>query len=179
MFFPLLSSFILSESRPTPHSMTSVGATQGTSETAASFSSGGFSNYFSQPSYQSSAVSTYLSALGSTYSGRYNASGRGFPDVAAQGVAYKVVIGGKAALLDGTSASTPVFASVVALLNDRLVAKGKSPLGFLNPFLYTMGRVALDDVSVGNNPGCGTDGFPATPGWDPVRASAVDTQPFC
>ena len=90
---------------------------------------------------------------------------------------YQVNIGGQISPVSGTSASAPLFASIVALLNDRLIAQGQSTLGFLNPFLYTMGRVALDDVSVGNNPGCGTDGFPATPGWDPVRASALGTQP--
>ena len=84
--------------------MTSVGATTGITETAASFSSGGFSNIFSTPAYQAPAVYGYLSTLGSTYQGRFNPNGRAYPDVAAQGVAYKVVIGGRAALLDGTSA---------------------------------------------------------------------------
>lgn len=66
--------------------LTSVGATTGTGpETAADFSSGGFSNLFSQPSYQSTAVSNYLSFLGSTDSGLFNISGRAFPDVSAQG----------------------------------------------------------------------------------------------
>ena len=148
--------------------MTSVGATQGTSETAASFSSGGFSNYFSQPSYQSSAVSTYLSALGSTYSGRYNASGRGFPDVAAQGVDFEVVVDGRTEAVSGTSCASPTFASVVALLNDRLLAAGKSPLGFLNPFLYSTGSAALNDVTSGSNSGCFSSGFSAKAGWDPV-----------
>ena len=66
--------------------LTSVGATTGTGpETAASFSAGGFSNLFSQPSYQSSAVSAYLQTLGSTDSGLFNSSGRAYPDVSAQG----------------------------------------------------------------------------------------------
>ena len=150
--------------------MTSVGATQGISpETAADFSSGGFSNYFARPSYQSSAVPTYLTALGSTYSGRYNASGRGFPDVAAQGVDYEVVVEGRAEGVSGTSCASPAFASVVSLLNDRLAAAGKSALGFLNPLLYSdAGRAALNDVTSGSNPGCFSNGFPAKAGWDPV-----------
>lgn len=49
--------------------LTAVGATQGVPETAASFSSGGFSNIFAQPSFQSDAVATYLTALGKTNSG--------------------------------------------------------------------------------------------------------------
>ena len=65
---------------------TAVGATTGTGpETAASLSAGGFSNFFSQPAYQSSAVSAYLQRLGSTNSGLFNSSGRAYPDVSAQG----------------------------------------------------------------------------------------------
>lgn len=41
--------------------------------------------YFARPSYQNSAVSTYLEALGDTNSGLFNASGRGYPDIAAIG----------------------------------------------------------------------------------------------
>ena len=37
-----------------------------------------------------------------------SASGRGYPDVAARGNGYIVVIGGQTFLFDGTSASTPV-----------------------------------------------------------------------
>lgn len=39
----------------------------------------------------------------------------------------------------GTSASTPVAAAVIALLNDYLISQGKSPLGFANPWLYATG----------------------------------------
>ena len=149
--------------------MTSVGATTGISpESAADFSSGGFSNYFSQPSYQSSAVSTYLTALGSKYSGKYNASGRGFPDVSTQGTSFEIVVDGSTEAVDGTSCASPTFASVIALVNDRLIAAGKSPLGFLNPFLYSTGKSALTDITSGSNPGCSTNGFPAKAGWDPV-----------
>ena len=152
------------------HSLTSVGATTGVSpETGADFSSGGFSNYFAQPSYQSTAVSTYLTALGSTYKGRYNASGRAFPDVSAQGVNYAVIQDNSTQSVYGTSCASPTFASVVSLLNDRLAAAGKSPLGFLNPFLYSdAGKAALNDVTSGSNPGCFSNGFPAKAGWDPV-----------
>ena len=153
------------------HSLTSVGATTGITETAASFSSGGFSNIFPRPSFQDSAVSTFLTQLGSTYSGRYNASGRGFPDVSMQGTNFIVNVAGTLYLIGGTSASSPTFASVVALLNDRLAAAGKSPLGFLNPMLYSQGAAALNDITSGSNPGCGTDGFPAVEGWDAVSFS--------
>ena len=149
--------------------MTSVGATQGINpETAADFSSGGFSNYFGIPSYQADAVSSYLSKLGSTNSGKFNASGRGFPDIATQGVDFEVVIDGSVEGVSGTSCSSPTLASIISLLNDRLIASGKSPLGFLNPFLYSTGASALSDITSGSNPGCNTNGFPAKAGWDPV-----------
>jgi tripeptidyl-peptidase-1 len=71
-------------------SIKSVGAVSGIppSETAASFSSGGFSRVFTQPSYQAAAVKTYLTALGTTNSGKFTPTGRAFPDVSAQGGKY-------------------------------------------------------------------------------------------
>lgn len=160
-------------------SVTVVGATQGTSpDAAADFSSGGFSNVFAQPDYQTDAVGNYLSTLGSTNSGLFNTQGRGYPDVSAAGVAYQVNIGGDVQPVSGTSASAPLFASIVALLNDRLVAAGQSTMGFLNPMLYSNGLAALDDVTQGNNPGCGTDGFPAASGWDPVRDKSTSLAPM-
>ncbi|EKM48223.1 uncharacterized protein PHACADRAFT_266494, partial [Phanerochaete carnosa HHB-10118-sp] len=102
--------------------MTSVGATQLTSssggETAASFSSGGFSNYFGTPSYQTAAVSSYLSSISSTNSGLFNASGRAFPDVAAIGVNVEIVVNGQAETVDGTSCASPIFASTIALIHQ-------------------------------------------------------------
>ncbi|KAJ7779427.1 family S53 protease-like protein [Mycena maculata] len=155
--------------------VTSVGATSGINETAADFSSGGFSNYFAAPSYQASTrgvsgdTAAYLATLGTTNAGLFNRTGRGFPDVSAQGVNFEIVWDSETGTVDGTSCSTPTFAAIIALLNDELIAAGKSPLGFLNPFLYSpAGRAALNDVTTGDNPGCGTNGFPAAVGWDPV-----------
>ncbi|KAJ7830642.1 peptidase S8/S53 domain-containing protein [Mycena olivaceomarginata] len=158
--------------------VTSVGASQtilenftknNFSEIGAAFSSGGFSNYFEAPAYQKGAVDAYVANLDGTYSGLFNTTGRGFPDVSAEGVNFEIIAGNSTFLVSGTSASSPVFASVIALLNDELIAAGKSPLGFLNPFLYSpAGRAALNEVTVGKNPGCGTPGFNATAGWDPV-----------
>ncbi|KAI0738978.1 peptidase S8/S53 domain-containing protein [Daedaleopsis nitida] len=149
--------------------VTSVGGTQGIKpEVAAPFTSGGFSNLFPRPDYQKDAVGGYLKALGDTHSGRFNVSGRAFPDVSAQGVNFLINVTGRNILSSGTSASAPTFASIVALLNDELLNEGKSPLGFLNPLLYAKGAAAFNDITTGSNPGCGTDGFPAQPGWDPV-----------
>ncbi|KAH8108267.1 family S53 protease-like protein [Phellopilus nigrolimitatus] len=160
--------------------ITSVGATTliKETETAANFTTGGFSNYFGMPSYQASAVSSFLAAQGSTNNGRFNTSGRAFPDVAAQGVNVEIVVGGKTQTIWGTSCAGPIFASVIALLNDRLIAAGKAPLGFLNPLLYSAtGKAALNDVTSGNNPGCGTSGFTARTGWDPITGLGTPNFP--
>ncbi|KAJ7728162.1 family S53 protease [Mycena maculata] len=148
--------------------VTSVGGTTGVSpEIAATLSGGGFSNVFTTPSYQASDVAAYLGSIGNEYSGLYNASGRGFPDVSAQAIDVEFIW--KLFDFTGTSCSTPIFASMVSLINDRLIAAGKPVLGFLNPFLYSAaGRAALTDITIGTNPGCGTVGFFASAGWDPV-----------
>ncbi|KAI0808131.1 subtilisin-like protein [Fomes fomentarius] len=148
--------------------LTSVGATTGFSpETAASLSSGGFSNIFARPTYQASAVQTYLNALGTTNAGKFNTTGRGFPDVSTQGQHYIVNAGQTFFLVDGTSCSSPTFASVIAYVNDARIKAGKAKLGFLNPVLYANPGL-FNDVTSGSNPGCGTEGFPAGAGWDPV-----------
>jgi tripeptidyl-peptidase I len=40
-----------------------------------------------------------------------------------------------------------------------MLAAGKPPLGFLNPLLYGAGAAGLNDITQGNNIGCGTPGF--------------------
>ncbi|KIM46464.1 hypothetical protein M413DRAFT_8304 [Hebeloma cylindrosporum] len=142
--------------------VTAVGGTSHVPEVAVSrfFSGGGFSNYFSRPAYQEKVVQAYLDSLPKgTYAGLFNPNGRAFPDVSAQSDFFKVFIGGQAFLIGGTSASSPAFTGFVALLNDiRLKAK-RPPMGFLNPFLYSKGFAGLNDITSGNNAGCGTPGF--------------------
>lgn len=122
---------------------------------AADFSTGGFSNIYPRPWYQEKAVSSYLEDLGDTYEGLYNASGRAFPDVAAIGTNAIIAYQGEFWYVDGTSVSAPVFASVIAILNDKLLAAGKPTLGFIQPLLYENPH-ALTDIKHGSNPGCGT-----------------------
>jgi tripeptidyl-peptidase-1 len=169
--------------------LTAVGSVHGTApETASTFSSGGFSNYWGAPDYQTDAVAAFLKAQGTTNKGLFNASGRGYPDVSAQGENVQIVSGGTTEGVDGTSCSSPIFASVIGLLNDQLIAAGNSPLGkylihrccdnscssllgFLNPWLYANPDM-LNDVTTGSNPGCGAKGFSAKAGWDPVTVSS-------
>lgn len=163
--------------------VTSVGGTRYVEpEAAVSFSSGGFSDIFPRPKWQDEAVKGYLEKLGDQWKGLYNPEGRGFPDVAAQGVRYHVFDQGRDALISGTSASAPMFAALVSLLNNARLADGKAPLGWLNPWLYKEGYKGLTDITHGGSNGCtGRDmysGLPtpfvpyaswnATEGWDPV-----------
>ncbi|KAJ7708222.1 hypothetical protein B0H17DRAFT_917470, partial [Mycena rosella] len=73
--------------------------------------------------------------------------------------------------------STPIFASIISLLNDQLIAAGKPPLEFLNPWLYAHPEM-FTDIPIGTNPGlppsdgCGAGGFAATAGWDPATVPA-------
>ncbi|KAJ7684370.1 subtilisin-like protein [Mycena polygramma] len=153
---------------PTCPFVTLVGATSGASpETGASLSAGGFSNYFGQQTWQATAVNAYIKAIGTEYSGKYNASGRAYPDVSASGENVLIVQDASSGLVDGTSCSSPIFASVIGLLNDELLSSGKPVLGYLNPWLYA-NPGAFNDITSGSNPGCGTTGFPAKAGWDPV-----------
>jgi tripeptidyl-peptidase-1 len=106
------------------------------------WSGGGFSNYWATPDYQASTISDYLSSnapdYGNTAYGTpyYNVSGRGYPDVAAVGQNILLYAGGEPGFVGGTSASAPIFASIIALINEQRIAAGKSTLGFLNPTLY-------------------------------------------
>jgi len=151
--------------------VTTVGATEQFPEVAAFnfFSGGGFSNYFKRPLYQLGQVDSYLDKLPrGLYNGLYNPNGRGYPDVAAQGNDFRIWFGGRAVRIGGTSASAPTFAGIIALLNDAKLRAKQPPLGFLNPLLYSTLSTAFNDITVGNNTGCGTPGFNATKGWDPV-----------
>ena len=106
-------------------------------EVVASFSGGGFSNFFTTPDFQSTQVAAYLESIGTLNQGLFNASGRAFPDVALQGVNFEIAVGGEFGLVDGTSCSTPTLAGIFALVNDQLLAAGKPTLGFLNPLYET------------------------------------------
>ncbi|EFR03502.1 aorsin [Nannizzia gypsea CBS 118893] len=165
--------------------VTSVGGThQIKPEVAIHFSSGGFSERFARPWYQELDVRHYLGheLEKGKWDGLYNPSGRGFPDVAAQSYKFATRDHGKTIGVSGTSASAPLFAAVVSILNSIRLAHNKPKMGFLNPWLYTVGRSGFTDIVHGGSTGCtGTDiyshlptpyvpgaSWNATKGWDPV-----------
>lgn len=87
---------------------------------------------------------------------------------------FPIIQNGEVQITGGTSAATPVASSIIALLNDYLVSKGKSPLGFLNPFLYKKGADGLRDITGGSIHGCGRKAaFPAQKGWDAATGLGV------
>lgn len=136
-------------------------------------SGGGFSNVFAQPSWQKAAVAEFLtSSKNLPPAASFNASGRAFPDVSANSYPTAVILDGEPELSGGTSASTPIFASIIHLINGERIKRGKGPIGFLNPTLYKNPK-AFTDITEGYNIGC-NDGntvepaFYAKQGWDPV-----------
>lgn len=147
-------------------------------------SGGGFSNYFPQPAYQKQAVDTYLAnPLTQAVTPYFNPRGRAYPDVAAMGgITYPTYTGEYQfdksnnpdpylSLFGGTSVSSPVFASLIALINDMRIKSKLPTLGFLNPALYSAPSNAFNDITSGFNYGCGPEGlsgFNATAGWDAV-----------
>ncbi|WFC97024.1 hypothetical protein MBRA1_003691 [Malassezia brasiliensis] len=135
------------------------------------FSTGsGFSNYFAQPAWQQSVVQRYVNdSVAPAFRTHFWADGRAYPDVAVVATSLATWMHNATVQTSGTSASAPIFAATVALLNDVRLAANQTYLGFLNPLLYT--RLAQEpgafyDVQHGSNSGCGTAGFNATPGWD-------------
>ncbi|KAJ5133905.1 Aorsin [Penicillium atrosanguineum] len=158
--------------------------------TATNFSTaGGFSNYFPQPSYQKEAVKKYFEKAKLTYpyyselgvdvnttKGLYNRIGRAYPDVAANGAQFRAYMNGYDYHFYGSSLASPLFASVLNLINEERLAVGKGPVGFVNPVLYAHPEV-LNDITNGTNAGCDTNGFAAIEGWDPATGLGTPNFP--
>jgi kumamolisin len=89
--------------------------------------------------------------------------GRGVPDVAAvadpyTGIVVMHVNGQHVEPIGGTSASAPLWASLIVRINQALGAR----VGFLNPTLYaSCASGVLNDITVGNN-----GAYAAGVGWD-------------
>ena len=97
-----------------------------------------------------------------TTGGIYNRAGRGYPDISANGLNGAVVVGGQAGTSGGTSQSAPLVAGLVnRVINERIKAGKKGPVGFLNPTFYQHPEV-LNDITVGDQ----RFGGPSTAGHD-------------
>ncbi|PKS05997.1 hypothetical protein jhhlp_007830 [Lomentospora prolificans] len=128
--------------------VTAIGAVNQVSPPqVATFSTGGFSNYFERPDWQATDVEAYITTLDGRLSGHYNDTGRAIPDISAIGVAFNIYYGGGPGAAMGTSASAPVIASMFALINDARRRKGLGRTGWLNPRLYSEEvRAVVNDV---------------------------------
>jgi uncharacterized protein (TIGR03437 family) len=131
-------------------------------------SGGGASVLFSKPAWQ-------------TGPGVPNDNARDVPDVALSAAdhdGYFGVSGGLNWVFSGTSAPTPSFAGIVALLNQTQAQPG---LGNINPALYRLAQSTTNvfhDIATGDNivpcrlnsPNCqnGSMGYQAGPGYDLV-----------
>jgi kumamolisin len=116
---------------------------------------GGISEFFAKPDYQASA-----GVPNSLNPGHF--VGRGLPDVAGNAdpaTGYDVYVDGQAGVIGGTSAVAPLWAGLVACINELT----GTAAGFLNPLLYSRlaGTGGLRDITSGNN-----GAFMAGTGWD-------------
>jgi kumamolisin len=120
-----------------------------------SASGGGVSDVFDLPAYQKGAKVPPSANKG----GRI---GRGLPDVAGNAspvTGYRVRVDGQNFVVGGTSAVAPLWAGLVALMNQKL----KKPVGWLNPLLYgpVAGTESFNDITTG-----GIGAYTAGKGWD-------------
>jgi len=116
---------------------------------------GGISDFFDPPTYQNGLGNALRSK---NPGGRI---GRGVPDVSGDAdpsSGYTVLVDGQEGPIGGTSAVAPLWAGLVALLNEEL----GTPVGFLNPLLYQNAeKGGFRDVVSGNN-----GAYDAGTGWD-------------
>lgn len=204
---------------------------------------GGFSDVFPQPEWQKLAVQRYLKqhAYDLPPESFFNASNRGYPDVALAAEDVAVVFAafgaenadaedssaGSARTREiasklgkpspdessrssvddalarrarhyltessGTSYAAPLFAGMMALVNDERLAMNKTTVGFVSPALYALHRSdgaksVFNDIKEGSSKcpnakmcgamvGCCKHGFRAGKGWDPLTGlGSVDFQ---
>ena len=201
---------------------------------------GGFSDVFPQPEWQKLAVQRYLKqhAYDLPPESFFNASNRGYPDVALAAEDIAVVFAAFGAEdagaedssagsaraqktlgthspdessrpsvddalarrarhylteSSGTSYAAPLFAGMMALVNDERLALNKTTVGFVSPALYALHRSdgaesVFNDIKEGSSKcpnakmcgamvGCCKHGFRAGKGWDPLTGlGSVDFQ---
>jgi kumamolisin len=133
------------------------GQTAWSSDTGAT--GGGQSAIFSIPDYQVGNVNLDF-------------TGRGLPDVAGNAdpnTSYIILIGGKYVNVGGTSAVTPLYAGLLAKVNQLLAVN----VGFLNPFLYTNAGICWDITQGSNGAYSAGPGWDATTGWGSIKGGAL------
>ena len=116
---------------------------------------GGISDVFPLPSWQTGA------GVPASANPNHNV-GRGVPDVTGNAdptTGYVTLVDGTPDVIGGTSAVAPLWAALIALINE---SNGK-PAGLINPLLYQNASTASDfnDITSGNN-----GAYSAGPGWD-------------
>jgi kumamolisin len=118
---------------------------------------GGISDFFPLPTYQNAAPVPPSANPGGK-------PGRGVPDIAGDAdpaTGYEIRVDGRQAVFGGTSAVAPLWAGLLALINQQL----GHPVGYLNPLLYSSPLAtagAFHDITTGTN-----GVYQAGPGWDP------------
>ncbi len=125
--------------------------------TMAGATGGGISEVFALPAYQGGVNVPPSVNPGGKH-------GRGVPDVAGDAdpaTGYLIGVNRQQAVFGGTSAVAPLWAALIALINQKLGHRA----GYLNPLLYGAQLVkggALHDITTGNN-----GAYQARRGWDP------------
>jgi len=144
------------------------------SETAWSDGGGGISpDEFTIPKWQTAAAGGCSSCSKSYRNG---------PDVSANANFTFYVCADQTACTaneyGGTSFAAPMWAGYLALVNQQSVANGNTPLGFINPTLYSIGagssyHTDFHDITSGSNGYSATSGYDLATGWGSPNGSAL------
>ncbi len=132
------------------------------SENAWADSGGGVSTFFPIPDYQQT-VNTVAAGGSATL--------RNIPDVAMLATEiFLICDDGHGGEVDGTSASAPLWAGFMALVNQQADANETPAIGFANPPLYAIGAGSsyltdLHDITTGGNGFNALAGFDLATGW--------------
>lgn len=124
-------------------------------------SGGGVSEVFPLPTWQANA---HIPKAINT-----RRRGRGVPDVSGDAdpnTGYRIRVRGQNGVIGGTSAVAPLWAGLLARINQRL----GQPVGYLNPLIYNRlsASGSFRDIVFGSNDPTGhIGGYTARPGWDP------------
>ena len=142
-------------------------------------SSGGISSYYSLPDWQ---VGLNLTEAGGSDNFRNT------PDVAMAAENIHVFFNnGATGAFGGTSCAAPLWAGVVALMNQQAKQAGQPPVGWINPIIYSLAKsskypLLFHDIVTGDNTwASSSNNFHAVAGYDlctgwgtPVGQALID-----